>query len=137
MVWIVGAVCFLLALAGAAGGLLYRHSRGPAAATEPGPAADLPRSWMGRVTGRAESTEHLTRGPHAGRAVRKLTVFWVEDGGREGSVFAYEHDAMRETYVGELAHYREAPRYAELCAWSEGDRIYKAAGRYFPTLASR
>lgn len=110
------------------------HSSRATRQTEEALAAERERSWYATVT-RTEIQELASQGPAAfgaGRKLKHLTVYYRRDDGAEGNVQAYEHDAMRGTYVGALAYYKEAPGWNELGRWKEGDRLFKPVGELFP-----
>lgn len=67
-----------------------------------------------------------------------LVVYYRRDhDGGEGSVLQYVGNAMDWTFTGALEFYREAPRYEDLDAWREGDRLKKWPGEYFPHNITR
>jgi hypothetical protein len=91
-------------------------------------------SWSATVTGR-EIQEVGSQGPISFGTTGKLkhlTVYYRRDDGVRSNVQAYENDAMRGTYTGPLAYYREAPGWDELSQWRDGDRLFKPKGEIFP-----
>jgi hypothetical protein len=97
-------------------------------------AAERERSWHATVT-RTEIQEFASQGPAAfgaGGKLKHLAVSYRRDDGAEGNVQAYENDAMRGTYIGALAYYKQAPGWDELSTWQEGDRLFKPVGEVFP-----
>lgn len=128
---LVGIALFLLVNASVIALLLHRRRK--SAEISSAVEAERQRSWYATVTGRQAQALHVDRPGWPGQTrLQHLTVFYRIEDGTEGNIQAYEDNALKWTYTGALAYYKQAPPYDELMQWQEGDRLFKPAGDYFP-----